>query len=82
MKLTDYQQIRLEWQMSKCDVRQYSDMAKCDKCGFCWDMNDPYEPECKMHQDQKHEHEKTPKNAVKALVFILVFFLPVVFLCN
>lgn len=55
-----------------CNVYQYSDMAKCETCGLCWDMNDPCEPECKMYNDQKHENERTPRNAIKAVIFVLI----------
>lgn len=65
--------------MKKCDVRQYSDMAKCESCGLCWDMNDQFPPECKMYNDQRHEDERTPKNAVKALLFVFIFAIVVYF---
>ena len=32
--------------MNKCEARQYSDQKVCDRCGLCWDMNDPDLPEC------------------------------------
>jgi len=70
--------------MKQCKVNQYSDMAKCETCGLCWDMNDQYPPECKMYNDQEHEHERTPKNTLKALCFILfiVFLFLGLKLCN
>jgi hypothetical protein len=68
--------------MKPCKVRQYSDMTKCESCGLCWDTNDQYPPECKMYNDQEHEHEGTPKNALKALLFCAVFLLLIVFLLD
>jgi hypothetical protein len=55
-----------------CEIRQYSDMEKCEKCGLCWDMNDPNSPECKMYNDQRHEEKRTPQNAIKAAIFCAI----------
>ena len=29
-----------------CDIRQFSDMAECQKCGLRYDINDPCPPPC------------------------------------
>lgn len=30
-----------------CEVRQYSDMMQCPRCGLAWDANDPEPPACR-----------------------------------
>jgi len=63
--------------MSKCKVKQYSDMAKCEKCGLCWDINDPCEPECKMYNDHVHKDEKIDKT--EAIVFVCIIAVILIF---
>jgi len=36
-----------------CDIRNFSDMQKCMKCGMCWDINDPHPPKCEINNPKK-----------------------------
>lgn len=36
-----------------CKAVQYSDQKYCDRCGLCWDTNDPDPPKCRTSEEMK-----------------------------
>ncbi len=55
----------------KCTARQFSDQKVCNRCGHCWDMNDPDPPKCKTDKQIKCERAIVARNmAMKELAWL------------
>lgn len=48
----------------KCTARQFSDQKVCNRCGYCWDMNDPDPPKCKTDTRINREKSQQARNTM------------------